>query len=56
MKKWEAPKLIVLVRSRPEESLVMACKGFVAAGPQENAVACQDTDGGCVSCYNYVYS
>jgi hypothetical protein len=26
MKPWEKPKLIVLVRSQPEEALVMACK------------------------------
>jgi len=26
MKKWEKPRLIVLVRSNPQESLIAACK------------------------------
>jgi hypothetical protein len=27
MKKWEQPKLICLVRSRPEEAVLTVCKG-----------------------------
>jgi len=27
--KWGKPKLIVLVRGKPEERLLQACKGFV---------------------------
>jgi hypothetical protein len=34
-KKWEKPQLIVLVRSRPEEAVLLACKG----GGQQSAVA-----------------
>jgi hypothetical protein len=36
MKKWEAPKLIVLVRSGAEESVLSACKHlahFESVGP-----------------------
>jgi len=28
MKKWEQPKLICLVRSRPEEAVLTLCKGL----------------------------
>ena len=34
-KKWEKPQLIVLTRSRPEEAVLLACKG----GGQQSAVA-----------------
>lgn len=34
-KKWEKPQLIVLVRNRPEEAVLLACKG----GGQQSAVA-----------------
>jgi hypothetical protein len=34
MKTWEAPKLIVLVRSRPEEMILQSCKTcHIMAGP-----------------------
>jgi hypothetical protein len=52
MKKWEAPKLIVLVRGNPEESLLAACKTESAAGGDPNGgfTSCsQDTDD-CPSC------
>jgi hypothetical protein len=31
--KWEKPKLIVLVRSRPEEAVLQACKTGGSATP-----------------------
>jgi hypothetical protein len=33
MKTWEKPKLIILVRTRPEESLLQACKDHSPDGP-----------------------
>ena len=33
MKIWETPKLIVLVRNRPEEAVLSACKGSAHGGP-----------------------
>jgi hypothetical protein len=33
--KWEKPQLVVLVRSKPEEAVLLACKG----GGQQSAVA-----------------
>jgi hypothetical protein len=48
---WEAPKLIVLVRSKPEESLILACKGGEFGGPNELFYYCK-TEGaqGCPYC------
>lgn len=37
MKKWEAPQLIVLVRSRPEESLISTCKHWQNPNEGPNA-------------------
>jgi len=33
-KKWIRPQLILLVRARPEENVLLACKGTFASGPQ----------------------
>ena len=52
MKKWEAPKLIVLVRSRPEENLSAYCKGG-AEGPQSVATYCMTMGDGCLNCQQY---
>jgi hypothetical protein len=30
MKQWEQPKLIILVRGQPEESILSVCKGALA--------------------------
>lgn len=38
-KPWEKPVLLVLVRSNPEESLTLACKGPTGGGP--NITGCQ---------------
>lgn len=35
-KVWEKPKLIILIRSRPEESVLTACKTSTAEGPAGN--------------------
>lgn len=32
MKKWEKPKLIILVRGKPEERILGWCKGFQMPG------------------------
>jgi hypothetical protein len=57
MKKWEAPKLIVLVRSNPEESLVLSCKGGQAVGdPNAADSACYFTSDGCMACLQWTES
>ena len=35
MKEWTSPELTVLVRSKPEEAVLVACKGGLAAGAPE---------------------
>ena len=40
-KAWKTPELIVLVRSKPEEAVLAACKGSqVSAGPSSNDQQC----------------
>ena len=64
-KKWERPRLIVLVRGRPEEEILVVCKiGLAPAhGPQEHygwrCYMSRGTDpqaGGCRSCATIVVS
>lgn len=47
-KKWETPKLIVLVRGRPEEGVLADCKTLLMPGgdayPGANRGACHARD------------
>ncbi len=44
--KWEKPELIVLVRSKPEESVLLACEAQTAStGPDNNNGRCWTTPG-----------
>jgi len=55
-KTWESPKLIVLVRSRPEESLVTYCKSGAAVGssPTDYWVKCAVQEfPSCVVCCDF---
>ena len=45
MKKWEKPQLIVLVRSRPEESVLETCKTGFESGPGAGFAGCMQTAG-----------
>ena len=38
---WHKPELVVLVRSRPEEAVLRACKGSQAFGPPEGLKNCK---------------
>jgi hypothetical protein len=38
--KWQNPELIVLVRGRPEEAVLSACKGELPGGYNDQAGAC----------------
>jgi hypothetical protein len=40
-KEWEKPQLIILVRGRPEEAVLTACKSS-GAGPGTDFAACTD--------------
>jgi hypothetical protein len=37
---WERPELVVLVRGRPEESVLIACKTANRAGPEDGQAQC----------------
>ena len=50
MKAWEKPKLIVLVRNRPEEAVLGACKYFHVSGAQSGFNGCQVTPPPTVVC------
>ena len=52
MKKiWEKPKLIILVRGRPEESVLAGCKTTGTAGPNNQKLKCNlKSTGQCVVC------
>ena len=55
-KVWQKPTLIVLVRSKPEETVLVACKDcHIYAGPVTHHVACMQWGGlprpPCDSCY-----
>lgn len=50
-KKWQNPELIVLVRSKPEEAVLGACKSGGMQGDATNqADACQQGTGMCDTC------
>jgi hypothetical protein len=40
MKTWERPRLIVLVRGRPEEALIIYCKGTGTGDPTSYYTSC----------------
>jgi len=39
-KKWSTPLLTVLVKSKPEERVLVGCKGTMAGGPGDAAALC----------------
>jgi len=51
-KTWQSPKLIVLVRSRPEESVLSFCKGIQGptVGPNTAWWYCTLVDAECPYC------
>ena len=51
--RWTRPELVTILRSRPEESVLGACKigsSGLGAGPTPNEASCQYNLGGCVAC------
>ena len=47
-KEWSEPKLIVLVRSKPEEAVLSACKGTVSVDPSSESGICYFSCAPCV--------
>jgi hypothetical protein len=55
MKTWEAPKLIILMRGRPEERILESWKSNeIPDGPIANYSQCEGGQGGCPNCIEYV--
>ncbi len=54
--KWEKPQLIVLVRGKPEEMVLQACKGNPEGGPDETDDACFVNVSTCIPCENSTVS
>lgn len=46
-KTWRTPELSVLVRSRPEESVLAACKTGGSVGPSDPSVKCKKSGSPC---------
>ena len=58
-KKWQSPELIVLVRGKPEEAVLMGCKdpGFIMFNaPTDLFDMCIDDVGGCLVCDGLITS
>ena len=49
-KQWTKPELIVLVRNKPEEAVLQACKAQVGGGPEGEYWVCAWWAGFCVPC------
>lgn len=48
--KWGKPKLIILVRGKPDEMVLAACKTYGGSGPNDIADGCDLADFTCNSC------
>ena len=49
-KQWQKPQLVVLLRSKPEEAVLTACKSWLASqGPANQFNVCKQ-DAGCDRC------
>jgi hypothetical protein len=56
-KKWEKPKLIVLVRGKPEEAVLAGCKNPGAAVlPTDSYGYCSSTEISCAACQEWFLS
>ena len=53
-KTWTEPKLIALVRMKPEEGILSTCKSgswlIEPGGPTDYNTHCKYYDGGCLGC------
>ena len=53
---WSSPELIVLVRSKPEERVLGACKATPNEGPTSKDTECFQSSDPCTDCANPSYS
>jgi hypothetical protein len=56
-KVWHTPQLVVLVKGKPEETLLCHCKkSTVSNGPNYKNSSCKSGYSSCYSCSDYVAS
>jgi hypothetical protein len=55
-KKWEKPKLIVLITSKSQEAVLAPCKGGIPGAPYNTAAECEQRILDCSGCSVYVES
>jgi len=56
-KTWATPQLVVLIKGKPEETLLCHCKKSTASnGPNYRNYSCKVHYGYCCSCSDYVAS
>ncbi len=62
-RKWTTPQLVVLVRGKPEEGVLAACKSFIIgqSGPSDLAMQCGEFRAArhgrlCTSCANFYFT
>jgi hypothetical protein len=55
-KKWHRPKLIVLVKAKPEEAVLSVCKGTGSGpgGPGTLYFDCNSAPAICLECYTVI--
>lgn len=49
-KTWQKPKLVVLVRGRPEEHVLGTCKVADSSGPYDELGVCNENETYCGAC------
>jgi hypothetical protein len=52
-KTWRKPELVVLVRNRPEEAILQACKNFVDLGANDYHDLCGEQEVCSSMCADY---
>jgi hypothetical protein len=53
-KAWEKPKLVVLVRGKPEEAILNGCKDWAGPppnGPVSDYTQCMEGTANCIECF-----
>ncbi len=54
---WEKPLCYAIVRSKPEETVLTACKNITGGSdPGSDDTGCATTSGGCVICNTHLDS
>ena len=49
-KQWTQPQLVILTRNKPEEQVLLACKGWAPGGPDQWWDSCESGGIPCDPC------